>query len=554
MDQPVQSPENNKKTSFSDKRLDSWKEIAQYLNRDVRTVMRWEKTGGLPVHRMPGGKMPGVYALQSELEVWLNESRQDQCPDQGVTHTSPEPTSIAVLPFLNLSHEKENEFFGDGLADEIITLLTRLPGLKVTARTSSFAFRNWNGDIREIGSKLGVRTLLEGSVQHSRGKMRISVQLINASDGFHIWGEVYDRKSEDIFTVQDDISTSVAQALHIHLVPGSKTASRRTGNPGAYREWIKGRYYLINMRSIDEIIYSRTCFERAIQIDPDYATGYLGLAEYYQYAAKVGLMQADKAFREGKKQALLALKRDETWADAHATLAIFNGVLEFDWKAAETGFLRALELDPSSPEINSQYAMQVLTPQGRLLEALERIKRALELDPLSPERHCMMSQIYVYQRKYHEAEACAHTAQSMGNFPFSDGLLGLIWSIQGRFEEALAICENLYKRGYANMPLAWAVMGSRYAQTGRIKEAHEMLSRIQAEIDAGRMSPLSCAMIHIELKNHDQAFDCLNRAIDQHDPFAIYLPVMPVYDPLRTDPRFPALLARMGLREYSGEH
>jgi TolB-like protein len=133
---------------------------------------------------MPGGKMPGVYALQSELEVWLNESRQDQCPDQGVTHTSPEPTSIAVLPFLNLSHEKENEFFGDGLADEIITLLTRLPGLKVTARTSSFAFRNWNGDIREIGSKLGVRTLLEGSVQHSRRKMRISVQLINASTGF----------------------------------------------------------------------------------------------------------------------------------------------------------------------------------------------------------------------------------------------------------------------------------------------------------------------------------------------------------------------------------
>jgi TolB-like protein len=275
--------------ALRDKTLDSWKEIARFLNRDVRTVMRWEKSRALPVRRMPGGKKPGVYAMQSEVDAWRNGSAQDRRRDRGAATARPTEPSIAVLPFLNLSSEKESEFFGDGLADEIISLLTRLPGLKVTARTSSFAFRGWNGDVREIGSKLGVRTLLEGSIRHAGGRMRISVQLVNAADGFHLWAEVYDRKSEDLFAVQDDVSRAVARALQIHSVPGAVPAGRRTSDMKAYREWLKGRYHLRNRRSAGEVIAGRDCFVHAIGIDPDFAAAYIGLAEYYREAAFLGL-------------------------------------------------------------------------------------------------------------------------------------------------------------------------------------------------------------------------------------------------------------------------
>ena len=173
-------------------RLDSWKEIASYLRRDVRTVMRWEDSRGLPVHRLPGGQKPGVYALRSELDAWRNRARLRLVQPAERPAPRPRMPSVAVLPFANLSADKENEYFSDGLADDIIAALTRIPGLRVTARTSSFAFRGKEQDVREIGMALGVSTLLEGSVQRSGGRVRVSAQLVDTAEGFHLWGERYD--------------------------------------------------------------------------------------------------------------------------------------------------------------------------------------------------------------------------------------------------------------------------------------------------------------------------------------------------------------------------
>jgi TolB-like protein len=205
--------------------LDSWKQIAAYLHRDVRTIQRWERTRGLPVHRWPGGEKPAVYALRTEIDAWRrSDSERDVRATAGTRQRLPHAItfpdqSVAVLPFANLSADPENEYFSDGLADEIITALTRIPGLRVTARTSSFAFRGRALDVREIGSRLGVRAVLEGSVQRSEGRVRVSAQLVNVGDGFHLWSERYDRDLADVFAIQDEISRAIAAALRVRLAP-----------------------------------------------------------------------------------------------------------------------------------------------------------------------------------------------------------------------------------------------------------------------------------------------------------------------------------------------
>lgn len=199
--------------------LDSWKEIAVYLKRDVRTAMRWEQSRALPVHRLPGGPKSAVFALRSEVDVWR---KGPESPQAGPADAQ----SIAVLPFVNLSRDRNNEYFGDGLADEIINALTRIPGLRVTARTSSFAFRGKSQDIREIGAKLGVSALLEGSVQRACHRFRVSAQLVDAANGYHLWSEHYDREDTEVFDLQDEIAASIAAVLRIKVGLQASPAGR----------------------------------------------------------------------------------------------------------------------------------------------------------------------------------------------------------------------------------------------------------------------------------------------------------------------------------------
>src|SRR5512140_3437995 len=208
--------------------LDSWKEISRYLNRDVRTVQRWEHTRGLPVRRMPGGAKPGVYAVKSELDRWLGRSRIHAASEEDAGAAPAPPPSVAVLPFLNLTGEQQAQYFADGLADEVITALSRLPGLRVTARTSSFAFRGKEQDVCEIGRRLKARAVLEGSVRRSGSRIRVTAQLVETLQGYHLWSERFDRELTDVFAIQDEITQAIADALRVQLTHSVAAAGPHT--------------------------------------------------------------------------------------------------------------------------------------------------------------------------------------------------------------------------------------------------------------------------------------------------------------------------------------
>ena len=262
-------------------RLDSWKEIASYLRRGARTVQRWEREEGLPVHRLQHEKLGSVYAYRSELDSWFARRGAELEPDAVATPSAP---SVAVLPFLDLSQEGDQAYFCDGVAEEIVNALSRVEGLKTASRTSSFRFRTPGADSREIGAQLGVQSLLEGSVRRSGDRLRIAVQLVDAESGFQRWAERYDRQAGDIFAIQDEIAERVAQALKGALTPRDENTLRTpaTTDLDAYDFYLRGRkcYYEYSQQSIETAI---RMFVRAIECDPGYAQAYAGLADCWSY-------------------------------------------------------------------------------------------------------------------------------------------------------------------------------------------------------------------------------------------------------------------------------
>ncbi|MBZ5622412.1 MAG: tetratricopeptide repeat protein [Acidobacteriia bacterium] len=527
--------------------LDSWKVIANYLNRDIRTVMRWHRSGGLPVHRLPGGAKPGVYALKSELENWRKSNRIHAIePDQG----SPPPVSarvpsVAVLPFVNLSDEKENEYFGDGLADEIINGLTRVEGLRVTARTSSFRFRGQEHDVREIGARLGVAALLEGSVQRVGSRVRIRAQLVSSTDGYHLWSDRYDAELADVFAVQDQIARSIAAALKLKL--GPPTASRRATIPEAYNLWLKGRCHQLSRRSIEDLMKAGECFSQAVALDPNCAVAHLGLAQHVCNLAILGLVSPQQVAARGRAALEKALELDDSMGEAHAVMGSLRAFLDFDWRGAEHCFSEALARNPGSPLVHSQYAAFVLMPTRRLERAEAEVGSTLELDPLSPDSHFLMALVYFFQGRCDRAQANIQIATEFGaDTPSLEWLSGIIEAVQGRFDSAIARCENAVRR-FGGSPMVTGALGMLYGWAGRHDDARRLLAQLEQAARVTYVSPIYRAWVYAGLGENARAFEWLDRAVEGRDPHVLHLPVKPVYDKLRGDPRFAALLRKMRL-------
>lgn len=436
---PLQSPASPLATIAPGELLNSWKEIAGYLNRDVRTLQRWERGKDLPVHRLPGGDKPAVYALKSELDAWLR-SRAIHALDEeaGLPAAGQEVPSIAVLPFSNLSGDKENEYFSDGLADEILTALTRVPGLRVIARTSSFAFRGKDQDVRDIGASLNVGALLEGSVRKSGGRIRVAAQLVSTEDGGHLWSERYDRQLTDVFAIQDQISAAIVEAMRPCLVGAALPMRRRTENLEAYNLYLKAQY--AGNRGTEEALAERRKYlEKAIALDPDYALAYLGLAEQCWDSAFWGLLAPREAACASMPLVLQALELDETLATAHAMLGVFRGAFEYDWAAAEREFHRALELAPASPSVHSRYAWFFLEPAGRLDEALAELQWVLETDPLSAVAHAALAQMWMFRREFPQAERQFRQAIELDPaFWMAHWMLSVVHFFMGMTDQAIA--------------------------------------------------------------------------------------------------------------------
>jgi TolB-like protein/Tfp pilus assembly protein PilF len=522
--------------------LDSWKAIAQYLRRDIRTVMRWERERGLPVRRLPGGGKPGVYALTSDLDAWWKGTGKQagEAAERAVARTA--GPSVAVLPLANVSADRENEFFCDGLTDGIILALTRVEGLRVTARTSSFAFRGKCEDVRRIGEALGVGTVLEGSVQRSKDRIRVTVQLTGVGDGFQLWSELYERGAGEAFAIQDEIAQAIAAALRVRLAPAPASPQRR-GSPGAFSLRMRGHCYQ-QYESPEALARCRMCLERAIALDPGAAPLYIGLAEVCRTVADFGAVRARDVLAQGRAAVWKALELDEAAGEAHAISGAYRAWMDFDWTGAATDFDRALKLLPGSELVHRLRAIHYLVPTGRLKEAEDELALAIESDPLSPLTYVELGKVLLWTRQFDRAQAEIDAALELRpGYALAVCYRGLGLYLQGRIGAAL----DSWQSATGNSPASIGATGMMLAKLGRAEEARVALAALEAMERERYVPPVSRAKICLGLGETGAALKWLERAVEERTPDILDIPCNPLWDGLRQDPRFGALLREMRL-------
>jgi serine/threonine protein kinase/Tfp pilus assembly protein PilF len=486
------------------------------------------------------------YQSASDLRSELQHLKRDLDSGRRAPAAS-EPAgirSLAVLPFANLSADKENEYFGDGLAEEIINALTRLPGLRVIARTSSFSFRGKEVDIRKIGADLNVENILEGSVRKAGNRIRVTTQLISAADGYHLWSERYDREMTDVFAIQDDICQAIVDKLRAELVAGHALVKRYTENVEAYDLYLKARYQLQKF-SPAGFAKGKEYYEQAVALDPKYALAWFGLAEFYYLLGFFGVMPPKVAFAQCSQVTMKAIELDEMLPEARAMMAVLR-VYEFDWEGAKRNFHRALELNPKSEDVWEFYDYSYLVPLRRLDEAVAASRRALELDPLRPFLQWRLGYRYYLMRKWDLAiEQCRKALELDPHYSAAHMTLSFARVQAGRFDEVLETASQ-FPEGPIQ-PMVLALKGCVFALAGRSGEARKLLEQLQEIAQKAYVPPFLFSWLYIGLGEVDQCLEWLEKAVDDRNGMIIHVHVDPLYEPLRSHPRFQALLRKMNL-------
>jgi serine/threonine protein kinase/Tfp pilus assembly protein PilF len=492
------------------------------------------------------------------MEEMLNDLRTVREElESGVTVSLPSlrPTfpSIAVLPFKNLSADKEQDYFCDGVAEEIISALTQIEGLHVVARTSAFSFRGKEEDVREIGRKLNVGTVLEGSVRKAGNRARITAQLINVTDGYHLWSERYDRDigalccPEDIFAIQDEISLTIVDKLKVRLLKGEKTKliKRHTEDLDAYNLYLKGRYFW-NLRTEESLKKSIDCFNQAIEKDPNYALAYAGLADSQVTLQDYSSVSPKLTLPKAKEAANKALEIDGTLAEAHNSLAqvMFR---EWDWEGAEREHKRAIELNPNYASAHHWYAL-VLAYAARFDEAVAEMKRAWELDPLSLIINRNLGLVLYFARRYDKALVPLQKTLEMDpNFSLAHASLGLVYLQKSMYREALMELQKESEMRGGSDAVVETWKGIAYAKAGKESEAKKVLGDLLKRAKQVYVSPALLASLNLALGENDSGFKLLDLAYDERDSRLLELKVLPEFDGVRLDPRFKSLLKKVGL-------
>jgi TolB-like protein/DNA-binding winged helix-turn-helix (wHTH) protein/lipoprotein NlpI len=461
---------------------------------------------------------------------------------------SSERAVLAVLPFDNLSHDPDQEFFSDGLTEEMIAQLGKLnpKRLNVIARGSVARYKSSSLAANQIGRELGADYLLQGSVRRDSGRVRITVQLIEARDQTDLWTESYDRELKDILALQDSVARTIASQIRITLTAEQQTrlANARSVDPEAYEAYLKGRYYW-NKRTADGMQKGSTYFQQAIDRDPTYGAAYSGLADCNSGLAWHGFTSPAQAVPQAEAAARKAIEIDPQSAEAHASLGL---VLHhrWDWQGAESEFKRALELDPQYANAHHWYG-DYLSVKGRHDEALLEARRALKLDPLNLMISTWVALRYYLAQKYDLAvEQSRTTVELDPSFAAAHLVLGEAYRQTGRHEEALAELETAAKLSGDN-PLYQAQLAVAHAVTGQRTEALRILTQLQKTSTERYVSPYGLAQLHAALNNKEQAFRWLQTAYDDRAVWMSYLAVDPVFDRYRSDPRFQDLLRRLRL-------
>ena len=591
MSNQVITPVSGSAEPSLDGRLDSWKEIAAYLRREVRTVQRWEKSSGLPVHRLQIGKQGPVYAYKTELDARYSDRRRELEFDSAGqdarsffdtrkirpwavsaavvliamlsvgaylarnnsffrSHSVPPKIKLAVLPFADLAADPDQKYFSAGLTYEMTTRLGTLDPQRlgvIGALSSSVVDEK---PIADIGRAVNVQYALEGSVRRDGNHVRIDVQLIQVSDQTQLWANSYERDLNDILSVQDDIGTAVADKIHLALnrsgAKSGATTPKRIVNPDAYEAYLRGRFYWTNRGDLHKSI---AAYQQAVREDPQYARAYAGLASAYALLGQVPYddLSPSETKPKAREAAEQALHLDPELAEAHAVLA--NVAFSYDWNfdLAEREFQRAITLGLNDPTAHLWYGHFCIV-RNRLWQALEESSRTLELDPILPLFNTVRAEIHYYAQNYEAAiEQARRTIDQYPNYPLAYIWLGSAYRQKKMYPEALDSFSHGRKLS-GDHPAMIALYGHAQAVAGNAVGARIALAELQRLAQSRYVSPLYFAAIYLGLGEKSTALDWLDRAYRERTDRLVYLGVDPIADPLRGEPRFAQLLQKIGIQ------
>jgi TolB-like protein/Tfp pilus assembly protein PilF/class 3 adenylate cyclase len=463
---------------------------------------------------------------------------------QGTATKAPEK-SIAVLPFENLSHDPDNAYFAEGMQDEILARLSKIADLKVISRTSTQRFKSAPGDLREIARQLGVANILEGSVQKAADQVRVNVQLINALNDAHLWGDIYDRKLTDIFAVESDIAKAIADTLQAKLTGAEKQliAAQPTSDLTAYDLYLKGRL-LWSKRGGDNLRQAIAFYEQAIVRDPNYALAYAGMAEAYAVLPFYSGTPQQEVFPKAKAAAIKALQLNDKLAEAHTGFA-WVLCYDFDMAGSISEFQRAMALNPNYPTAHQWYGRHPLTALGRFDEAIAESKRAIELDPLSPVINTDFGATLINARRYDEAIAqLRKTLEIDPTFHYAHNTLGIALQLKG--DVTGAISEYTKAQQLSDDPFVPVMLAIAKAQLGDKDAAKQMLTELEEDSQHHYVRAYWRALLCLSLGNREEAVRLLEQGVADHEGLDIaWSKVDPLLDPLRGDPRFEALVQKV---------
>jgi TolB-like protein/Tfp pilus assembly protein PilF len=577
----------------SEDRLDSWKEIATYLNRDVTTAQRWEKREGMPVHRHQHDKRGSVYALPGELDAWQERrgahldktSKEGEAPGSSGTRggtrsnvqvaywialgglavvavvaiayivsrgragraSAPKIRSLAVLPLRNLSGDPKQEYLADGMTEALIGRLAQIGDLRVISHTSVMRFKDSQSSAPEIAKALGVDALVEGSVTRDGNRIRVTAQLIRASTDDHFWSETYDRELRDALSLESDLAQTITEKVEVTLTgpERERLTAARPVEPEVYQDYLEGWHQFDESNDKAAIEKSLAYFQKAVKEDPTFAPAYVGLANAYnQLGSNFVGDPPGPAIQREMSAAQRALELDPNLVDAHILLADVH-MWRYQWGDAEAEYKRALELSPNNSEANAGFAWWLLD-HGRTDEALVWERRARELDPFSIQGNNVGWMLFE-ARRYDEA---SHELRSVlavqPNDPVALWELGIVFMDQKRPEDAIPVLEKAVEASRGS-PGIIGNLAQAYSQADRRSDALRLLAELTSRRERGFVPAGAFVDAYIGLDDKDQAFAWLERAYREHSNTLRLLKVDPVFDPLRSDPRFADFLRRVGL-------
>jgi serine/threonine protein kinase/lipoprotein NlpI len=509
------------------------------LRREIPPPL--EQTVLISMQKEPVSRHENLGVLISRLRA----IRRDYLTSSTPYKKSP---SIAVLPFTDMSPEKDQEYFGDGMAEELINALTHIKDLHVIARTSAFSYKGKDVKIRDIGRELDVKTVLEGSVRKAGNRLRITAQLIETTSGHHLWSDRYDRDMDDVFAIQDEITAAIVDKLRPKLLGQEKVrlANRQTVDLQAYNLYLQG-FYFRGKRTEMGLKKAIHFFEQAIQRDPDYALAYAGLAVSYSYLPLYSPLPPKETVNKARHAALRALEIDAMLPEAHTSLGHIKTVHDWDWEGGESQYKRAIELNPGCANAHHLYSFNLLY-RARFDEAIKEVKKALELDPVSVATNRQLGFIYYYARQFDRAiDAMKKTIEMDPSILYAHLQLGQVYLAKSMYEEALI--EFQQEREVSRGSHAWIeeCIGAAYVKMGKQDEAQKVLDNLLARSKQEYIPPYILASLHLELAKNDEGFKLLNKAYEECDPWLCYFKISLTSDSVRSDPRYIELLKKMNL-------